>query len=141
MLKRALVAIGAMALIVGLIGMTGTATAKKKPRDKANVTIEFDVLSQQFTGTVKSSNRCQRVRRVTVTEKPGGLPDGGNDRPTTVGVDRTNKDGKYKVKLAGLPDVLTNYRARVKMKTKRSYICQNAVSEREQYIPIDLPLP
>ncbi|UJA20911.1 hypothetical protein HJD18_12275 [Thermoleophilia bacterium SCSIO 60948] len=143
MLKRILAAVGMTVLIAGLVAAASPATAKKKtPRDSARVSVEFDVVSQQFTGTVKSTKRCKRFRQVTVTEKQGGLPDGGNGTPTTVGTDRTNENGDYKVKLAGLPDVLTTYKVRVKREVRgkrgNKFICKSAVSKPVEYNPLPM---
>ena len=138
MLKRALIAIGAVALIVGLLG-AGTALAGKKPTDGSKVTVNFDPLSQEYTGKVKSTKRCERVRRVTVLEQPGGLPDSETEPPTTVGIDRTNKDGEYKVNAGGVPDIGTEYFARVKYKRSGKFNCRNAVSETKVYLEMPAP--
>lgn len=135
MIKRMLTTVGVLALIAGLVAVASPANAKpKKPRDKANVSVSFDPLSQEYTGTVKSTKRCQSFRRVTVLEQPGGLPDSETPPPTAVGTDRTNGKGQFKVNAAGVPDIGTEYFARVKSEKRKRSNCLSDVSPTETYL-------
>lgn len=147
MLKRGLLA-GVALLAVGLIAV-GPASATpggKKPRYETEVTISYDPFNNEYTGTVSSEfAQCRRARFVVVKVEDGGIipegraakggkgPQPGNDRPATVGVDRTNTNGQYKVRSGSLPPFFGFYRARVTQDIRNRYICERDVSPVMQF--------
>ena len=122
MLKRAMqVGLGSLAMVAAAGGGLAGATHGNNPVEASQVNVQFEPAfpGGVYAGNVESTARCMRYRLVIILEQGGGgfsVPRGagGQEPPTRIGEDRTNRQGEFRVKPSFAPDFSAEYFARVK---------------------------
>lgn len=126
-IARAFAATAAGAL---LLGFALTPANAAKPRIESTVTIHNAFEPEhskpvRFFGKVRSSKpACRRKRKVELYSDPGEIMFAGPSGPALVGTTRTDRKGKWQIRL--FADGYPRYVVKVKPKKKPRFTCKRA---------------
>lgn len=109
------------------VAAAGTPGSAAKPRIPSTVSLRVTQEGEDtvFRGRVRSEDeRCERRRKIEVT--------GGNDEfgePHPEGTTRTNRRGRYELRVPTEFNTIGNYRAKALRKSRPAFVCKAARSE------------